>query len=1001
MSVECMEKNFEDSIENCLLSNDAGYVKGDAKSFNKDIGIDKNVLIKFIKETQEKEWEKLTKFYGVNTEAKFIERLNNFINEHGLLWCLRNFVEDMGIKFKLVYFKPISGLNEKSIELYNKNILQVTRQLQYSLQNNNSLDTVLFINGLPLVTLELKNQLSSQNVQNAKIQYKHDRDPKEIIFTFNKRSLVHFAVDTDEVWMTTKLAGENTYFLPFNKGYNNGAGNPPSENGVRTDYLWKKILTKDSLLDIINKFLHLEIKEETFDSKKTKKETMIFPRYHQLDVVRKIVEDVKSSGTGENYLIQHSAGSGKSNSIAWLSHHLASLHDSENKNIFNSVIVITDRRVLDRQLQNTIEQFEHTQGVVKKIDKNSTQLADALNNGEKIIITTLQKFPFIMKKVDEFKGKNFAIIVDEAHSSQTGKASTKLKEILADIPNYNDKDIEEKLAINEEKENELERNTPESDDEILKEIMAQGRNKNLSFFAFTATPKNKTLEVFGRIGEDGKPHPFHLYSMRQAIEEGFILDVLSNYITYETYFKIGKVVKEDPSYNKAKANKALGKFLALHPHNLAQKAEIMVEHFRNITRREIGGKAKAMLVTSSRLQAVRYFHAFKEYIRGKNYKDMDILVAFSGTVLDSGEEFTEIGLNKISESELPKKFKTNMYQILLVAEKYQTGYDEPLLHTMFVDKKLSGVKAVQTLSRLNRICKGKTNTFILDFTNKKEDILESFQPYYEKTELEKVTDPNLIFDIKLNLDKYNIYLDTEIDNFAKIFFKPTKKQGNMDFELLNVYIDPAVDRYKSKEVDEKETFKDLLNKFVRIYSFITQVINLDNIELHKFYSFAKCLLRKLPKESNKENIFIDNDVSLQYYRIQKIFEGKIELEKNEDGLLKPPSYVGGKKQNEEKSPLSIIIEKLNEKFGISFTEMDKVLEQFISDLNKDEDLRTSAKNNTMDNFIFSLQEALQNVAFERRNQNQAFCDKILDGGEYYRDIVKLLLPIVYENLNKK
>ena len=557
--------------------------------------------------------------------------------------------------------------------------------------------------------MELKNPITGQTVENAKHQYRNNRDPRELLLGFKSRCLVHFAVDTDEAYMTTRLSGSSTEFLPFNKGNNGGKGNPVGDGNYRTSYLWNEVLQKDNLLGIIHRYIHFE---ERIDDKGKVKEKVIFPRYHQLDVVRKLLSDVKTKGTGNNYLIQHSAGSGKSNSIAWLAHQLQNLHDQNDKIIFNSVIVVTDRLVLDKQLQDTIYQFEHVDGVVIKIDNNSTQLANALNTGKKIIITTLQKFPFVVEKVKDLSGKRFAVIVDEAHSSQTGETARKLKNVIGD--EYSNLSEEEQLQRIADEEAKEEQNIPESEDEIIKDMKTHGRLRNLSFFAFTATPKNKTLEMFGIKDANGIPRAFHVYSMKQAIEEGFILDVLKNYMTYETYFKVGKRIVDDPRYEKSRANKALGKFLSLHPHNLAQKTQIIVEHFRTITRCKIGGRAKAMVVTGSRLHAVRYYFEFKRYIKEMGYeKEMGILVAFSGTVLDGGNEYTEEGLNKIKYSELPKRFHGDEYQVLLVAEKYQTGFDEPLLHTMFVDKKLHGVKAVQTLSRLNRTYNGKEDTFVL------------------------------------------------------------------------------------------------------------------------------------------------------------------------------------------------------------------------------------------------------------------------------------------------
>ena len=992
MAITTKEITFESEIEYSLIQN-GGYIKGDPVDFNRQYAVDTKQLFTFMQNSQPKEWDKLSAKHGDAVKENFLKKLYKDLNTYGMLHVLRKGIVDAPAKFTMCFFQPASSMNQTDAENYNKNILSVTRQVHYSLKNENSIDVVLFINGLPVSTLELKNAITGQTVENAKRQYKYDRDPRELLLGFKSRCLVHFAVDTDEVYMTTKLAGADTYFLPFNKGNNGGKGNPIGDGNYRTSYLWDEVLQKDSLLDIVHRFIHLQAKT---DEKGKTKETLIFPRYHQLDVVRKLVAEVQKNGTGSNYLIQHSAGSGKSNSISWLAHHLQNLHGNDDKIIFNSIIVITDRLVLDKQLQDTIYQFEHVEGVVVKIDNNSTQLATALNTGKKIIITTLQKFPFIVEKVKDLSGKRFAVIVDEAHSSQTGEASRKLKEIIGD--EYSGLSEDEKLQKIAEKEAREEKITPDSEDEIAKEMSTHGRLQNLSFFAFTATPKAKTMETFDTMSPDGTPKAFHVYSMRQAIEEGFILDVLKNYMAYETYFKVGKKIADDPRYEKSRANKALGKFLSLHPHNLAQKTQIMVEHFRTVTKAKIGGKAKAMVVTGSRLHAVRYYFEFEKYIKKMGYeKELGILVAFSGVVADSGEEYTEYGINKIKETELPKKFSSGEYQVLLVAEKYQTGFDEPLLHTMFVDKKLHGVKAVQTLSRLNRTCFGKEDTFVLDFVNTAEEIRASFAPYYEESTIEETTDPNIVYELKFKLDEFRIYWDSEIDNFSKVFFKTNKKQTNLDFGLLNSCIDPAVDRFKGKTAEEQDEFKSTLIKFVRTYSFVSNIVSLDDADMHKFYAYAKCVLRKLPKD-NIEQIDLDDEVFLQYYRVQKVFEGSITLEQG--SALPNSKHAGKPKKDEEKSLLSELIEKLNEVFGTEFGDMDKVLEQFVADMEKDDNLRAQAKNNSKEHFKFPFNDAFMGVVVDRMIQNKEFCEKVLDDEKFGDTVKDLLVGYVYERLRQ-
>lgn len=1000
--MDTTERRFEEEIEYYLLNigkEKDRYIKGNPQNYNRELAMDTGAVIDFIKSTQSKEWTLLTKRHGALVEQNFLKRLDNELKRRGMIDVLRHGIDDTGVSFKLSYFKPGSTMNKSAIESYDMNRLMITRQVHYSLDNNNSLDTMIFLNGLPIITIELKNQLTGQNVQNAIAQYKSDRNPKEKIFAFKQRALVHFAVDADEIYMTTKLGGQDTFFLPFNKGWNNGAGNPPVDGDYKTSYLWKDILQKDSLMDIIQRFIQIK-KDENAG-----KETLIFPRFHQLKVVRRLVKDVYENGSGKNYLIQHSAGSGKSNSIAWLAHHLSNLHDKENKPVFNSVIVITDRRVLDKQLQRDIYNMEHKQGVVTKVDKNSKQLTKALENGDKIIICTLQKFPFVDVSNISTKDKRFAIIVDEAHSSQTGKSSEKLRETLADISTKGEDYIEEKLHAFAEYEAKLEKDSEEAeiDEAISNEMKTHGIQPNLSFFAFTATPKQKTLEIFGERDAGGKPGPYDKYSMKQAIEEGFIFDVLQNYTTYKTYFQLGKKVKDDPEYEKSKANKALGRYMSLHPHNLRQKTEIIVEHFRNNVQHLIGGKAKAMLVSGSRLHAVRYYFEFQKYIQEKQYDDLGILVAFSGSVKDSitGEikEYTEELLNKFPENELPEKFDTEEYQILLVAEKYQTGFDQPLLHTMYVDKKLAGVKAVQTLSRINRMCKGKTDTFVLDFVNDKEDIQKAFQDYYVSTTVSETTDPNVIYDIKNFLDSFMLYKDKEINNLAKIFFKLKKIEKQMDLGRLNSYIDPSVEKYMALDKEERLDFKNGLNKYVRLYSFLTHIIKLEDAKLHKFYAFGKLLLRKLPRESGEKFPNLTNDVELQYYRIQKQYEGKIELEA-EEGVLNNPTSGTGIPVEDEKENLSKIINDLNSRLGTNFTEIDKVLEQIVEDMSKDAEMVIRAKN-PLDLFKIVYDDKVMGVVLSRMTKNQEFCEKYLEDEDFRIEIDKILLPLVYNRLAEK
>jgi len=985
------EETFETAIIQSLVES-GGYIETKPENFSRDIALDKQQIINFVKDTQPNDWANLAKVHNSAIETKFIERIVKELDLRGMLDVVRHGVTDYGIKFKLAYFKPETNLNPDTLNLYNKNKLTVTRQVKFSLKNENSLDLVLGLNGFPLATVELKNKFTGQDVSNAKKQYIEDRDPKELIFQFKKRALVHFAVDDSEAYMTTKLDGKKTRYLPFNLGYNNGSGNPPNPNGYKTHYLWEYVWAKDSWLDIIGRFLHIQTEEieDKATKKKYKKESLIFPRYHQLDVVRKLSLDAKQSGAGKNYLIEHSAGSGKSNSIAWLTYRLSSLHNAEDRRVFDSVIVITDRRVLDQQLQDTIYQFEHKQGVVQRIEKDSNQLAYALGAGKSIIITTLQKFPFVIEKVDDLPNRNYAVIIDEAHSSQGGEASRKMKEVLAA------KDLD-----SAEKEDDTE--TDDVEDEIRRILSTRGLQPNLSFFGFTATPKAKTLEVFGVKNSDGKPEPFHLYSMRQAIEEKFILDVLLNYTTYKSYFQLEKAITDDPELNKKKATKAIARFVSLHPHNISQKAEVMIEHFVTFTAKRIGGKAKAMVVASSRLHAKRYYFAFKEYIKEKNY-DIKVLVAFSGKVKDDDfpEGVSETELTGYKERELPEVFNRDEYKILLVADKYQTGFDQPLLHTMYVDKPLSGVKAVQTLSRLNRMHSGKDDTFILDFVNDRETILNSFQPYYELTTVDENTDPNHLYDLKAKLDEKQIYWQSEIDNFANIYFKSKEQLSVKDQAKLYALLDPAVDRYKDLNEDDQDEFKKMIRTWDNLYSFLSQIIPFQDAELEKFFAFSRLLNRKLPKRDISERMKLDDDVALEYYRLKKIEEAAISLEKNITGEVSATSEAGISRSDETKAKLSEIISMLNDRFATDFDDADKLFfDQIEAELVKDDTLRNQAKSNNMDNFKFGFDDAFLTKLIERMEDNKEIFERILGDNNFGNLVKEWMLKRVYDKLNEK
>jgi type I restriction enzyme R subunit len=915
MSQETKEKDFEKHIESYLCSERSGYIKARPEAYERGLCLVPEELIAFIKESQPKEYAKLELQYGTGTAEKLCQNLSAEISRFGTLHVLRKGFSDRGAKFRLAYFKPASGMNPEHLELYSKNRFSIVRQLKYSKNDlNDALDIGIFLNGLPILTMELKNSLTGQYVEDAIKQYKRDRNSREPLFQF-KRCLVHFALSNEKVFMATKLEDDKTYFLPFNKD----TENPVNPNGHKTAYIWEDILSKDNLLDLIQNYLHMQrITEKVYEEGKgiveKTKDVLIFPRYHQLDCVRNIINAVKKEGTGNNYLVQHSAGSGKSNSIAWLSHKLASLYKSEKESdrIFDSIIVVTDRTVLDQQLQGTIKQFEQTEGVVRPIDVNSAQLKEALEKGKDIIISTIQKFSVIHKTMETLKGKRFAVIIDEAHSSQSGEGSKHLKETLS--VNLEDAEIIDTVEF-------------DLDDEIEQEIAIRGKQPHISYFAFTATPKNKTLELFGRKDEHGKFAAFHTYTMRQAIEEEFILDVLKNYSTFKRYFKLVKAVESDEEYEKKKAVRLLTSYVDLKPHAFELKTRVILDHFTTSTARSIQGKGRAMLVTKSRLHAVRFQLAFEKIMRelGLPYKS---LVAFSGTVIDpdTGASFTETGMNSLPPKvNIQDAFKTPKYRILIAANKFQTGFDEPLLQTMYVDKKLGGVGAVQTLSRLNRTTRGKADTVVLDFVNEWEEIQKAFQDYYQATYLEEETDPNKLYLIKTQLEQFEVYTHEQINEFAGIFFNPKATA-----EKLQPILDQSVNSFRALEKNRKEEFRTMLQHYIRFYAFVSQLITFTDTELEKLYVFAKNLNRKLPKRENHLPFEIQDCVDLDSFRIQETFTGYIPLTK-EDGKVKPIGNETRGTYQEEFDFLSNIIKVLNDTFGANLTAEDKVDLQTMKD----------------------------------------------------------------------
>jgi len=999
------ELAFETAIEAGLIDA-GGYEKREATDYDEAMALFPDDVTGFLQDSQPAKWGQLEALLGDKTRATVLDSLAKELEIKGTLHVLRYGFKCYGKTFRLAHFRPNSGMNPDAAAAYGLNRLTVTRQVAFtsvmkkaggSGKNQHRrciIDVTLSVNGLPVVTAELKNPLTGQRATDAVKQYMQDRDERDLLFAFKKRALVHFALDPDEVWMTTRLKGKDTAFLPFNRGHDHGAGNPPVENNWKTHYLWDEVLEKDCLMDILQRFMHLEVKERQVKTDKgvrtIRKETMIFPRYHQLDAVRKLVGHARANGSGHNYLVQHSAGSGKSNSIAWLAHRLASLHDADDQKVFHSVVVVTDRRVLDQQLQNTIYQFEHKTGVVEKIDENTQQLAHALSGGTPIIITTLQKFPFISQALSTLEkkgegvkistaGKRFAVIVDEAHSSQSGETATELRGML------NKDGIEAAIAaqLSDEEDDAL---SDEAKAAILRDSLKRARQPNLSFFAFTATPKFKTKALFDEPGPSGAS-PFHEYSMRQAIEEGFIMDVLQNYTTYKRFFGLIKQVENDPEVPRKKAAKALSRYLELHPVNIDQVVSVIVEHFRLYVMSEMGGRAKAMVVTGSRLAAVKYKQAFDRYIKDNGYGGIRSLVAFSGSVEDPddpGSAYTEVAMNDgLSESELPETFEREDYRVLLVADKYQTGFDQPLLQTMYVVKRLAGVQAVQTLSRLNRVAPGKTRTFVLDFANEEDDIYQAFKPYYETTPMGENADPHQLSELQHKLLGWAIFAPADVDTFAEVWYRNKRDHSASDHRVMNAVLDAVVDRFCDHEEAEQEEFRGQLTAYRNLYAFLSQIIPYQDSELEKFYAFVRNLISKLPPPGNGQAFALDDEVALRYFRLQQVTEGSIDLGTGEAYPLKGPTDVGTSGVKDEDVALSSLVEKLNDRFGTDFTEADQLFfDQISASAEENEKIVEAAKANNLPNFSAFLERMLDELFIDRMENNEDIFSRVMTDKEF-------------------
>jgi len=978
------EKKFEDHIEQSL--NSSGYQSVSPLLYDKDLCLIPNVLSEFIQTSQPKTFEKLSLQYGDQTESKLIKRISSEIEKRGVIDVLRRGVKDRGSNFDLVYFEPKSGLNVDHQDLYKQNKFSVVRQLKYSNLNENSIDMGLFINGIPIVMLELKNSLTGQTVEHGIKQWMNDRDPKEPLFRF-KRLLVYFSVGNEKVSMTTRLMKDKTRFLPYNKGMEN----PVNENGFKSHYLWEEVLTPTSVLDLIENFVH--VREETkkeYDPKKgkvvdKKSDVMIFPRYHQLNVIRKLKSSVISEGVGNNYLIQHTTGSGKSLSIGWLSHLLSSLYrtETDTTRMFDSIIVITDRRVLDKQIQNTIKQLEQTKGVVCPVDLNSQQLKKYLEDGKSIIITTVQKFPVISQTIPKLKSKSFGVVIDEVHSSQSGETSKHLKMSLS------------KSILDEFREGEDTDDLTNFDEVILKEIITRGHQPHISYFGFSGTPKNKTLEMFGRKNKDGEFHPFDVYSMEQSIYEGFTLDVLQNYTTYKRYFKLNKTVEEDKELPSSRVKRMLVNWVDLHPHSIQEKTRIMLEHFVNNTSKKLEGRSRGMVVTRSRLHCVKYKLEFD-----KQMKEMGLpygcLVGFSGKVHDEDtqEEYTESSMNGFSEKQTSEKLKEPTYRILIVNNKYQTGFDEPLLHTMYVDKKLSGLQSVQTLSRLNRKPRGKNDTFVLDFVNEPDDIQHSFQDYFTNTVLLEETDPNKLYSIEQQIDDHLLFTKDDVEEFISVFY-----DDNIPNENLQPLFDIVVERWNELNELEREDFRSQIQSFIRLYGYISQISTFTDLNLEKLYVYLRFLNKKLPKRPTDKVVDLFSSIDLEYFRIEKKYDKtKIPLE-SKDGELPPIGTGTGSPSEDELDFLSHIINLLNENFQGKFSEDDKVnLDRIMKWYKEDEDFKKVFEGDNTDSNKRSYSDKLILTLIQRLvDEDLDFYKKVSDPKvnsflkryfyQHYKDVV--------------
>lgn len=980
------EKEYQRYIIDELVSNNK-YIERKANAFDRYFAIDKEMLFKFLWDTQPETMEALRKIYKDVLEETIVNYINTELTKSkgSLLLALKHGIEISNYKLYLMFTKPATTFNEELVNKYEKNIFSVMEEVWAS--DKERIDLVIFLNGLAIMSFELKCNMAGQSFEDAISQYRTERNPKTRLFLFKAGCLVNFAMDLNEVYMTTKLDGQSTFFLPFNmgngEGVNAGKGNPTYEDKYSVSYMWEDILKKDTVLDLINKFIFIQSKEsvDELTGKKKVKESIIFPRYHQLDVIRQLIGDVKENRTSQNYLIQHSAGSGKTNSIAWLAHRLSSLHDNNDKIVFDNIIIVTDRVVVDRQLQAAIMGMEHKAGLIRVMDDkcSSNDLAIALKGNTKIIATTIQKFPYIVDSVSGLKDKNFAVIIDEAHSSTAGK------DMAAITMTLGKGEVEAGVDV---------------EDIITDEISRNGKQPNVSIFAFTATPKATTLQLFGKVNTKGQREAFHIYSMKQAIEEGFILDVLQNFTQYKTFYQINKEIEEDPRCNTVDAKRQIARFIELHETNISQRVEVIVEHFRTTVMNELGGMAKAMVITASRQSAVKYRQAFEDYIERKGYEGIKALVAFSGKVsLPNDEtEYSESSINGFPEDRLTKEFDKEEYKVLLVANKYQTGFDQPKLCAMYILKKLRGVNAVQTLSRLNRICPPfDKKTFILDFVNEYEDIVAAFKPYYTTTLLANSVTPSAVYDLETKLDAYTVLDPTDID--CAIDYLYSEQITSAIKKKLNYYFNRAKNRIEQYDIEKQLEIVALIRHFIRFYEFLIQVSCFEDVELHKKYLFVNYLMSYINIKHPGGGYNLDGKIKATNFVQKKgdVHQGKKIVS---DPIVKLPTADTIILTEDKKERLSVIIAEINSKTGKTYDNdvAIKAMLQIKDLLMKSEKLRTSAKNNTIKDFEFSYFDDIDDALIEGLSQNQDFFSLLLNNDELKKQVLGIFTDEIYKSL---